>query len=217
VSSPFRIRRNWRSPNYDSRPAPPLGTVDAIMLHGTGGAISSALSWLCTERSHVSAHYVIGKSGSIYELVDPDKRAWHAGEGYWDVDHDGKVDYGETSANAWSIGYEFENTNSGHDPWPAKQILSGAWLARRHRRQYPQIKMRNIIRHKDYAPGRKVDVAENFPLDKFKKMVMNTDAFIAERNRVYPPPPPPVTDYTKETAPKRRKPGWLRALHHHSK
>lgn len=55
--------------------------IEAIVLHGTAGSLISALNWLTSPASVVSANYVISKLGAIYRLVPywQHKRAWANG------------------------------------------------------------------------------------------------------------------------------------------
>jgi len=39
----------------------------------------NVINWLCNPSAQASAHYVIDKDGSIYQLVAPENVAWHAG------------------------------------------------------------------------------------------------------------------------------------------
>src|ERR1700727_3055953 len=68
------------SPNYDAR-RPQL-----IVLHFTEQtSVQQSLDTLRTGNSEgpVSAHYLIGSDGHIYQLVADAQRAWHAGVGRW--------------------------------------------------------------------------------------------------------------------------------------
>jgi len=67
----------WRkSPNFSSRNG---GTIKKIVYHYTTSEnVDGVVSWLCNPGSSVSAHYVIAKDGTIYQLVQDDQRAWHA-------------------------------------------------------------------------------------------------------------------------------------------
>jgi N-acetylmuramoyl-L-alanine amidase len=69
------------SPNFDERALP----VSILVLHYTGMPdAASAISWLASPQSNVSAHYVVAEDGQIVRMVDEAKRAWHAGrhQGY---------------------------------------------------------------------------------------------------------------------------------------
>lgn len=140
-----------RSPNYDrGRP----DSVRLLLLHATVGDLASSLAWLCNPRSRVSSHYVISRTGRVFQLVDESNVAWHAGRSSWQ---------GRPNCNAYSIGIELENANDGHDPYPSVQVAALTALARdilaRH-----QLVPAQIARHLDVAvpAGRKTDPA-GFP------------------------------------------------------
>jgi N-acetylmuramoyl-L-alanine amidase len=136
------------SPNHDLR-RPVL-----IVLHFTNE--DSALQALDTLRTGnsggpVSAHYLIGSNGHIYQLVPDQWRAWHAGGGRW-----GTI----TDLNSASIGIELDN--DGHTPFTQPQVASLLRLladltTRLH------IPATQVIGHEDLAPGRKDDPGALFP------------------------------------------------------
>jgi N-acetylmuramoyl-L-alanine amidase len=37
------------------------------------------MEWLINPEAQVSCHYLIDEEGLVYQLVEEDKRAWHAG------------------------------------------------------------------------------------------------------------------------------------------
>ncbi|WP_266160635.1 N-acetylmuramoyl-L-alanine amidase [Dyella silvatica] len=136
------------SPNYDLR-RPVL-----IVLHFTNQhSVQKSLTTLRTGNSGgpVSAHYLIGSEGDIYQLVADEQRAWHAGPGRW-----GTI----TDVNSASIGIELDNT--GDEPFAPAQISSLlrllADLTERLRSPRTQ-----IIGHEDLAPTRKNDPGPRFP------------------------------------------------------
>jgi N-acetylmuramoyl-L-alanine amidase len=109
-----------------------------------------ARDWLCHDEAQVSAHYVLGPDGTVWQLVDEADRAWHAGAGAW-----GPV----TDVNSRSIGIEIANT--GSTPFAAKQMdtldaLVAAIMARH------AIPPERVIGHSDMAPGRKIDPGARF-------------------------------------------------------
>ena len=137
-----------RSPNFDDR-RPVL-----VVLHYTAGKTAEgSLHTLKTANSKgpVSAHYLLGKDGALYQLVGDDKRAWHAGDGRWGVN---------TDINSTSIGIEIDN--DGYTPYPDVQIdklivLLGDLTGRLG------IPRQQVIGHEDMAPGRKIDPGALFP------------------------------------------------------
>ena len=139
------------SKNFDIR-KPQL-----IVLHFTNeDSAQQALDTLRTANSGgpVSAHYLIGADGGIYQLVADEQRAWHAGPGRW-----GTI----TDVNSASIGIELDN--DGHSPFAQPQIDSLlrllADLTTRLR-----IPRTQIIGHEDLAPGRKDDPGPLFPWNR---------------------------------------------------
>ena len=134
------------SPNHNER------RPNFIVLHDTSNDnIDRPLKTLTDPAREVSAHYLIGRDGTLYQLVDESRRAWHAGQSYWG---------GLTDLNSASIGIELDNT--GEEPYADVQInrLIGLLkeLQARHR-----IPAGNVLGHGDIALRRKVDPGWQFP------------------------------------------------------
>ena len=146
-----------RSPNFNERKLP----ISMLVLHYTGMESGvAARERLCDLAAEVSAHWLVHEDGTVENLVDEGKRAWHAGRGSWN---------GITDVNSASVGIEI--VNGGHNvpladgslpPYPDVQILAVTKLAKeiidRH-----DIQARNIVGHSDIAPERKKDPGEHFP------------------------------------------------------
>lgn len=136
------------SPNHGARRA------QLIVLHFTDeNSTQTSLNTLRTGNSGgpVSAHYLIGGDGHIYQLVAEALRAWHAGEGRW-----GTI----TDVNSASIGIELDN--DGDSSFAPAQIDSLLRLLtdltdRLH------IARTQVIGHEDLAPTRKSDPGPRFP------------------------------------------------------
>ena len=152
-------------PRFEHRPSPNHGErvnggpIDMIVLHYTGmPEAERALRWLCDPESAVSCHYFIFDDGRVAQLVDEDRRAWHAGTSFW---------AGETDINSRSIGIEISNPGHefGYVPFPDTQIDAVIALCRgiltRH-----NIPPARILAHSDIAPLRKADPGELFPWDR---------------------------------------------------
>lgn len=144
-----------RSPNYSLRSGQ---SISMIVLHATVGSARSALAWLTNPVARVSAHYLIAKSGHIYQLVADEHCAWHAGRASW---------HGQTAINEMSLGIELENVNDGRDIYPPEQIDALRQLIQAKAAQY-RIAPDMIVRHLDVAvpKGRKTDPA-GFPWVEF--------------------------------------------------
>lgn len=120
-----------------------------IVMHATVGGLKSSLSWLCSPKSRVSTGYLISKTGTIYQLVDDERAAWHAGAARWQE---------QTAINELSIGVELVNANSGIDPYPSAQFEAAVELVRGLIDRY-HIDPSNVVRHLTIAipRGRKND------------------------------------------------------------
>lgn len=143
----------WRpSPNHGPRGG---RAVDCIILHHTGGSSAAgALAELRRQSGRrVSAHYLINPLGIVYQLVDDARAAWHAGRAELD---------GDPHVNARSIGIELVNPGDGVTPFPPAQIDSLVALLCHLCHAY-SIPPQRVLGHRDVAPGRKADPADNFP------------------------------------------------------
>lgn len=141
------------SPNFGPRRhgLPP----DMVVLHYTAmHSCDAALARLCDPHHEVSAHYLISESGVIYQLVDEEQRAWHAGAGRW-----GQV----SDVNSHSIGIELANKGPlAHLPdYPAPQMASLELLLAGVMQRW-QIRPERVIGHSDMAVGRKIDPGPRF-------------------------------------------------------
>lgn len=110
----------------------------------------AALERLCDPAYEVSAHYLIGRCGRLWQLVAEDRRAWHAGAGAWG---------GVEDVNSASIGVEIDNDGTSPFSDPAMAALEGLLpgIMARH-----DIAPAGVIGHQDMAPGRKIDPGPRF-------------------------------------------------------
>lgn len=88
----------FTSPNQNARNQKIRGITCHWWGTPSGQKIEGIVSWLCDKRAGTSAHYVVS-DGVVYCIVDPDRRAWHAGN---------------SAANHHQIGIEL-------DPNPSKR------------------------------------------------------------------------------------------------
>lgn len=140
------------SPHFNERTL----LLNSILIHYTDMPnAEETLAWLCHPQSQLSAHYLVDEEGKIFHLVPEEKRAWHAGESYWQ---------GCTDLNSCSIGIEL--TNSGHShgyqPFPETQIEALMRLCQDLRARW-DIPSSRILGHSDVAPRRKQDPGHLFP------------------------------------------------------
>lgn len=142
-----------QSPNFGPRPKDVV--IDTIVLHHTASAnLGGVVRWFANPESRVSAHFTVGKDGSIVQHVSTFDRAWHAGASR---DH-----LGRENLNNFSIGIEMVNVGDGKDPWTKEQVEVVGFLIRVMKRRFPDIKV--VTSHEFVAVprGRKPD-PKNFP------------------------------------------------------
>lgn len=105
----------------------------------------------------VSAHYVIGRDGKIYQLVDEKDNSYHAGKS--------SLPDGTTNVNSCSIGIEIMTSYTESPTEAQSKALLG--LITRIQKRYT---IKYVLRHSDIAPVRKTD-PWNFDWDTFKKQL----------------------------------------------
>jgi len=123
-----------------------------VVIHHTAQeSLEQTIRTFTLTRTQVSSHYVIGRDGTIVQMLNDYLRSWHAGRGRWGND---------TDLNSSSIGIELDN--NGTEPFTQPQIESLLILCKRLKEKY-SIPKANFIGHSDIAPGRKVDPSVYFP------------------------------------------------------
>ena len=174
------------SPNKGGKIQP-----EYLIMHYTAGRSAEAsVAWLTNPDAKASAHLVIGRDGSITQLVPFDTKAWHAGRSYWE---------GLEGMNAFSLGIELDNagplTKVGekYQAWFGKSYPESQVLYAKHKLdQEPQwwhnfpreqieaaqevamllvqhYKLRDVIGHEDIAPAHKRDPGPAFPMADFRE------------------------------------------------
>jgi len=145
---------------------------------------------------YASAHIVIDRDGSLWQIVPFNAMARHAGTSRWK---------GLTSLNRYSIGIEIANYGwldrqgdgsygrsdtprfeaadvvvgnmphseqlKGWEPYTEAQLQSAEQLVDSLLHYYPTIQ--DIIGHQDIAPGRKFDPGPAFPMARFANLIDN--------------------------------------------
>ncbi len=180
------------SPNQGGPYAP--GALDTIIIHYTAGAnAESAIRTLSDTERKVSAHLVVGRDGSVTQMLPFDTVGWHAGVSTWG-DREG--------FNKYSIGIEIDNAGQLEEKdgqyiswfgqaYPPEEVVRGV-----HRNQteptcwhrFPQEQVRvveelcrllideydirHILGHEEIAPDRKIDPGPAFPLDDFRARLL---------------------------------------------
>ncbi len=133
------VNFNLRKPNY-------------VIIHFTAqDSAAQTLKTFTIVKTQVSAHYVIGRDGKIYHMLNDYLRAWHAGFSKW-----GSI----SDMNSCSLGIELDN--NGSEPFKPAQINSLLALLAQLKKAY-NIPASNFIGHQDIAPVRKPDPGPLFP------------------------------------------------------
>lgn len=188
----LQIDRSHPSANQDSR-------VQFVVLHYTNASLERSLALLT--HGEVSSHYLIGdKPATIYQLVDENRRAWHAGDSQWQ---------GRTWLNSSSIGIEivnpgFTDTPSGRvwHPYSEAQIQALILLLKDIVKRN-NIDPRHIIGHSDIAPSRKLDPGPLFPWKRLADAgvgVWPDAAAVAQQRARFDVSPPSITWYQQQLA-----------------
>ncbi len=126
-------------------------TPSLVVLHYTAmGSAQAALDRLCDPKAEVSAHYLIGLDGTLWQMVREEDRAWHAGAGSW---------HGLSDINSRSIGIELDNAGTHPFSEPQMAVLEG--LLHQVMGRW-SIEPKGVIGHSDMAPGRKFDPGPRF-------------------------------------------------------
>lgn len=179
---------------------------DTIVIHYTGGStLEGAVSHLSKAKIQASAHLVIGRDQAITQLVDFNKKAWHAGK---------SQHLNRKGLNHYSIGIEIVNagplTKTGDGfiasfgkNYPASEVIEAThrnestpryW----HTYSEPQLScvfsicealcerydIQHILGHEEIAPGRKSDPGPAFPLEKLRSELLENRSEDMEDNSV---------------------------------
>jgi N-acetyl-anhydromuramyl-L-alanine amidase AmpD/exopolysaccharide biosynthesis protein len=84
----------------------------AIVNHITAGSRDSAIAWFANTLSQASSHYIVDTDGKIYQMVNEENKAWHAGI----VDHPSNkfvIANMPLNPNLYTIGIEHVNFGGG--------------------------------------------------------------------------------------------------------
>jgi AmpD protein len=167
----YRFARHLPSPNFG--PRPPGARVDLVVIHSIslppgeygGDAVpqlfTNALDWNAhpyfksIEGLEVSSHFFVRRGGELWQFVDCDDRAWHAGESFW---------RGRGNCNDDSIGIELEGIEGG--PFEAAQYETLSDLCAALAADYP---IAHVAGHEHIAPSRKQDPGAGFDWQRLRQ------------------------------------------------
>ncbi len=153
-----------KSPNHGPRP---VGVeIDCVALHADASTNAKASAdWCCVPApknpNPVAYHTIVERDGRVYHLVDPMRRAWHAGKSSF---------MGRDDVNDFAIGLCFSNRNDGKERYTDDQYTVGAALVAGWMKRFPKITLERITTHAIISPGRKTDPL-GFDVVRFKTLV----------------------------------------------
>jgi N-acetyl-anhydromuramyl-L-alanine amidase AmpD len=135
--------------------------IQGIVLHSTDGTEKSDVRTLrgLDPQHQVSANYYVTRDGRIYQFVNDQDTAWHAGQ---TIDNSR---YG----NSATLGIEQEHIDGKQD-WPKAQVEAAAALVANLRAKY-NLGQNQVYAHSQIAPERKQDPV-NYPWGDFNQSVI---------------------------------------------
>jgi len=189
-----RLVRDDGTP-YPFRATPNQGgtiTPRWLVMHYTaGGSASESINWLANPDAKASAHIVIAKDGSITQMVDFNRRAWHAGESQWKnvdglnscsigIELDGFGYLGKSppwkfrsttipDSEVVVATHKFGSPSGGWPRYPEAQLDAALELAKLLVQTY---RLEDVIGHDDISPGRKQDPGPAFDMAGFRASAM---------------------------------------------
>ena len=161
-----------------------------LVIHYTATlTLEAAAGWFRNPAANASAHIIVGRDGTVVQMVPFDRCAWHAGRSRW---------AGLEGLNAHSIGIELVNAGAlDRAPggmwadWVGNRLSADDVIVARHRHEscdrgwqafeaiqvqraltiatalHRRYRFRNVLGHDDIAPGRKIDPGPAFPMTRF--------------------------------------------------
>lgn len=151
-------------PHFDARPNGV--SINTIVIHSIydemGETRFDTLS--CIRRLNeceVASHYLIGREGELYKLVEDEARAWHAG-----LSKMPKEMGGEEKVNNFSIGIELVGSPDTDFNDIQYDVLSRLITALKI--NFP---IKNIVGHEHISPGRKSDPGSSFNWNALKNLL----------------------------------------------
>jgi len=131
-----------------------------LIIHFDGANnATSALSWMLSPKSEVSAELWIGRDGGMVQLLDFNTTAYHAGKSQWK---------GIIGLNSYSIGIELQNNGTQEYTQKQLDVLLEVSLALNKAYNFD-----DVLGHEDIAKGRKVDPGKLFPMSWLREKMFN--------------------------------------------
>jgi len=173
------------------------GQPDTIVIHYTAGRNGkNSAQYLAKDNVKASAHIVLDRTGHVYQLVPFNTISWHAGKS----SYEGRFGFNNFSIgieidNAGIL----EPVGDKFKSWFGKKYDAEDVLVAKHRNEavekywhtYTEIQIEkteqicellmetyptitSILGHEEISPGRKQDPGPAFPLDKLRRMLIES-------------------------------------------
>jgi len=170
------------------------GQPDTVVIHFTAGpSLASAVNTFKEPGYEASAHLLIDRDGSLVQMIDFNRVAWHAGVSRWEE---------RSGLNRYAIGIELVNageltpSGEGYLAWFGTRYSDSDVIQAVHRNQTEpsywhtytpeqieacfevcrvlkaQYGINMILGHEEIAPGRKIDPGPAFPLERLRDRVL---------------------------------------------
>lgn len=143
-----------------------LSSVDLIVIHYISAkyyrpeaAYDMQAVWDLLAEHGLSAHYLIGRNGIIWQLVPEHRRAYHAGK---------SERQGRKRCNEFSLGIEL--VGDGETLFTEAQYASLGYLLAKRLCDHG-LTVDDIAGHSDIAPGRKVDPGPHFDWQRVRNQL----------------------------------------------
>ena len=157
-----------RSPNFSDITIP----VQFLVLHYTAATLERSLEIFLDPLREVSAHLVIDRDGTVYELVQclngDARRAWHAGKSRLAVGAGAEQRLVE-GFNDCSLGIELVNLNGNVYPYSEAQYAALFAVVEKLKGLYPALESpKSVVGHEQIAGFRgKADPGRRFEWQRF--------------------------------------------------
>lgn len=133
-----------QSPNHGGIIKPIYGVIH----YDASPNETSAIEWMISPKSKVSAHLHITRSGKVTQLLPFNVCGYHAGKSTWK---------GIDGLNSHSIGIELQN--AGNQEYTDVQMKALVDVCKALNEAYP---IKEWVGHSDISPGRKIDPGKMF-------------------------------------------------------
>ncbi len=164
----------------------PGALVGQVTHYSASSNTNGTIKYLCLDSVKASAHLVIGRDGSVHQLVPFDTVAWHAGRSKYDglkgwnrrsigteLINRGKLTMKDGKYYDWigTLVPEDEVFKDGDAYWhdyTDVQILAYFVVSKLIQEKYG---LKYAVRHSDIAPSRKIDPGPAFPFNVYKQLI----------------------------------------------